>query len=61
MSAFQFELVTDPPDSGDRPGAVFRQLFPEPLDMHIHRTGIPEILIAPDVIQKLFSRKDLIR
>jgi succinylglutamate desuccinylase len=36
-------------------------LLAETLDMHIHGTGITDIFIAPDLIQKLFSGEYMIR
>ncbi len=36
-------------------------LFPQPLDMHIHSPGIADILIPPDLIQKLLPGEHLVR
>ena len=35
-------------------------LFSQPLDMDIDRTGVSEVLISPDVVEQLLTCKDLI-
>ena len=57
---FHLEFISDPPDGGQTPGIVILDLFPQPCDMNIYRAGIPDIFIAPDMIQKLLSGKYLI-
>ena len=37
------------------------ELLTETFDVHIHGTGITDIFIAPDLIQKLFSGEYMIR
>ena len=35
-------------------------LFAQPLDVHVHGPGVAQVLVAPDVIQELFSGKHLV-
>lgn len=34
--------------------------LPQPLDMDVYGAGIPNILIAPNLVKKLFPRKYLV-
>ena len=55
------EIIPDAPLGQEqfRPGRMELQLLAQAADMDIHRTRIPEIVIAPDEIQKLFPAVDL--
>ncbi len=55
------ELVADAPDGGNLPVRIAVQLFAETLDMDIHGAGISGEFIAPDMVEKLLSREDLVR
>ena len=60
-SGFNLKFVTDAPYSTDRPGRMIFDLFTQSLDMYVYGTGIADVFISPDMIQKLFSGKYLIR
>ena len=34
--------------------------FAETFDMNVYRAGIADVLIASDMVEELFSRKDLV-
>ena len=60
-SAFEIEFVADAPDGRDLPALMVLDFFPEPLDVDIDSPCISRIVIAPDLVQKLFSGKDTAR
>ena len=39
---------------------MISDLLPETLDVDVHGTGVADILVAPDVVEKLLSGKHLI-
>lgn len=55
-----FEFVANPPYCGDGPVGVVFNLFTETFDMYVHGAGVAYILIAPDVVQKLFPGEYLV-
>jgi hypothetical protein len=57
---FYLEFVTDSPDSGQTPRLVIFDLLAKTFNMYIDCSGIADVFIAPDMIQKLFSCKYLI-
>ena len=50
-----FKLVSNAPYGGKFPAIMIFDLLAQTLNMHINRTGISNILISPDLIQKLLS------
>ena len=57
---FDLEFITDAPDGGKTPLWMIFDFFTKTLDMYIYGSGIANIFISPDMIQKLFSGKYLI-
>ena len=55
-----FKLVSNAPYGGKFPAIMIFDLLAQTLNMHINSTGISNILISPDLIQKLLSCKHLI-
>src|SRR5699024_3212620 len=53
-------LVSDAPDRADGPAFAVLDLFAETLDMYVYRAGIANVLIAPDVVEKLLPGKYLV-
>ena len=54
----QLELVAHAPDGFKIP--FFRdplKLLPQALDVNINRSGVAEVIKAPDLIEELISRK----
>ena len=39
---------------------MFFDLFAQTFDMDVYGAGVADVFISPDLIQKLFSRKDLV-
>ena len=56
-----FKFISYPPDRGDLPVGAAAGLFPDALDMHVHRACISDVVIAPDPVEKLFAGKDSAR
>ena len=50
--AFSFEFIADAPDGADLPVGMILDLLTETFDVYIHGTGITDIFIAPDLIQR---------
>ena len=55
-----FKLISNAPYGGKFPAIMIFDLLAQTLNMHINSTGISNILISPDLIQKLLSCKHLI-
>ena len=54
------EFVADAPYRGNGPVGVILDFFPQTLDMYVHGAGVADVLVAPDVIQKLLAGKYLV-
>ena len=54
------EFVADPPDRRYFPSLVVMDLLADPLDVHVHRPRITDVIIAPDLVEELFSCEDAV-
>lgn len=55
-----FKLVSNTPYCGYIPFGRLGKLFAKSLDMNIYGAGISDVIVAPDMIQKLFAGKYLV-
>lgn len=58
---FDLKLVSYAPDSCEAPLRVVFDLLTKTLDMNVNGTGIADVFIAPDMVEKLLSGKHLVR
>ena len=59
MAFVQLELIAHAPDGLEGPLVAHAlQLFPQALDVNIHRPGVAEVIKAPDLVQELVPGKD---
>ena len=61
ISYFTSKFVTNTPDGSKSPCSMIFDLLAETFDMYVYCTGIANVFISPDLIQKLLSCEHLIR
>ena len=59
-SSFHFKLISNAPYRSDPPVVMVLDLFTQTFDVYVYSPGVPNVFIAPDVVQKLFPGKNLI-
>lgn len=50
ISAFHLKFIADSPYGAEGPVGMVLNLFTEPLNMYVHRPGVSDVLISPDVV-----------
>ena len=55
-----FKFVADAPYSGNIPAGRLWKFLTKSFDVDVYSTGITNIIITPDIVQKLFTGKYLI-
>ena len=61
ISFCYLKFITDAPYRCDRPGTVVLDLLAQTLHMDIHGSCVADVFVSPDMIEKLLTRKYLIR
>ena len=58
--SFHFKLISNTPHGGQSPVFVILDLFAEPFDVHVPRSGVAHIFIAPDRVEELLPGEHLV-